>query len=78
MISRQSSCCSELMSSIVGLTMAQLLPTRFRSGWSNGKQSSLRCSGVNRLVEPRRRRSRRAKSGSGRPGSVPPRPRSYR
>ena len=32
--------------SIDGLTIAQLLPTLFRRGWSNGKQSTLRCSGV--------------------------------
>ena len=46
MISWQRACCSGFKSLIVGLTIAQLLPTFFRSGSSNGKQISFRCSGV--------------------------------
>ena len=46
MISWQSDCCSVVISLIVGLTIAQLLLTIDRLGWSNGKQMILRCSGV--------------------------------
>ena len=44
MISWQRACCSVLRSLILGLTMSQLLLTIDRLGWSNGKQSSVRCS----------------------------------
>ncbi len=49
MISRQRACCSGFRSLIAGLTMSQLFLTVFRSGLSNGKQISLRCSGVSVL-----------------------------
>src|SRR5579883_1611572 len=46
MISWQRACCSGFRSLIVGLTIAQLLLTIARLGWSNGNQMTLRCSGV--------------------------------